>query len=293
VIKLQVYVYIGSAVSGSFLFIVGLANSIILWKIIKNRRRVRGRSTDAEEHDRTNTDNRTLLVRIVGPVITFVDRPWKMYPVGLLFGLSFDTASSIAILAISAMAKRGSDGKPISPADIITLPLLFTAGMTLIDSADSVFMLYSYTGFPERSVTLFKATETIPESEVEADHSTMILAQRVKQNAMSDLSIILTVMSILVAFSISLIMIMGLIGENCAQCQKEAEDGHGIAGKWWRAWTDANTNSGYIGAAIVGGFVLVVSGWYGARWFSRLSRRRLPNNRQPRSRSTDPLIGQW
>ena len=65
-------------------------------------------------------------------------------------------------------------------------------------------------------------------------------ALRVKANAMSNLSILLTVMSILVAFSISLITIMGLIGENCTQCQDaaNADDGGGLTGSWWRGWAN-------------------------------------------------------
>jgi len=227
-----------------------------------------------------------------------------MYPVGFLFGLSFDTASSIAILAISAIAKRDSNGKGIPPADVIVLPLLFTAGMTLIDSVDSILMLYSYTAFPEGSFTLFEkrtpeanqeedfdelptasgsagseppvVKTNVRETEDNADNATTRVALQVKQNAMSGLSIILTLMSILVAFSISLITIMGLVGDNCTQCKKAAEapDGGGIAGRWWRGWARANTNSGYIGAAIVGGFVAVVCMWYGAKWLSRIRRSR-------------------
>lgn len=85
----------------------------------------------------------------------------------------FDTASSIALLAASAIAKKGADSKRIPPADIVILPvpvsfltlggradlrnqMLFTAGMTLLDSIDSILMLYSYTGFPERRFRLFE-----------------------------------------------------------------------------------------------------------------------------------------
>jgi len=100
--------------------------------------------------------NNTIMMKILGPVVRFVDRPWKMYPVGVLFGFGFDTASSIALLAASALAKKGADSKHISPADIVILPLLFTAGMTLLDSVDSILMLYSYTGFPEQGFRLFE-----------------------------------------------------------------------------------------------------------------------------------------
>ncbi|KAI8986207.1 NicO-domain-containing protein [Trametes punicea] len=346
---------VGSAVSASFLFIVGLANSIILFRILRKRHRVstvvpasraqraalspRNMEGDADDDDDEKASHgNTLMMKLIGPVVTFVDRPWKMYPVGVLFGFGFDTASSIALLAISAIAKRGPDGQQIPPADIVVLPLLFTVGMTLVDSLDSIVMLYSYAGFPERSFALFERRTigspgfTLPHTVSAADHSSDAMARResglagveelprdsapavepgtdakvegdpanaekavevvnvadvddpvvrervlrVKRNAMSNLSILLTVMSILVAFSISLITIMGLVGDNCTPCQNaaNAEDGGGLAGRWWRGWANANDNSGYIGAAIVGSFIVVVSAWYGARYVYRNWQRR-------------------
>ncbi|KAH9889835.1 NicO-domain-containing protein [Cubamyces lactineus] len=330
---------VGAAVSASFLFVVGLANSIILFRILRKRHRneLRGRPDEEpelededEDEDKDESHGNTLMMKVIGPVVTFVNRPWKMYPVGVLFGFGFDTASSIALLAVSAIAKRGPDGRQIAPGNIVILPLLFTVGMTLIDSLDSIIMLYSYTGFPDHSFALFErrapprdsledAGATCPSSglasgsRVEADiagveelprtpasisnedqqelakdrkKGDIITVQdaqastddpirqrvlRVKQNAMSDLSILLTVMSILVAFSISLITIMGLIGDNCTPCQNAANapDGGGLAGRWWRGWARANDNSGYIGAAIVGSFIAVVSSWYGVRFLHR------------------------
>ncbi|KIY72001.1 NicO-domain-containing protein [Cylindrobasidium torrendii FP15055 ss-10] len=331
---------VGAAVSGSFLFIVGLANSIILYRILKQRRKVgtlrpchqlqlylHHRSqrkqqlaagvSDEPEDDGKN--NNMLMMRLIGPVINFVDRPWKMYPVGILFGFGFDTASSIALLAVSAIAKKGPNGEGIPPRDIVILPLLFTAGMTLIDSLDSILMLYSYSGFPEKSFAIFEkgvalpvdeeaaealtsdagsqhSVPVLPSNDSASDHSTPKSQHSVSQrsatasptgvdiqfskkasevkaklNMMSGLSIVLTLMSILVAFSISLITIMGLIGENCGPCQKaaEAEDGGGLAGRWWRGWANANDNSGYIGAAIIGAFIVVVISWYAGRWAVR------------------------
>jgi len=239
-----------------------------------------------------------LMMRILGPVITFVNKPWKssdakyffahaserlqMYPVGVLFGFGFDTASSIALLAISALGRKRSDGSSIPSSHIVILPLLFTAGMTILDSADSVLMLYSYSGFPERTwaiihkqTALHVADDTAhlrTDAEADADADAPAPAevardQRVKANVMSGLSIILTLMSIFVAFSISLITIMALIREQCAPCQEAAEapDGGGLVGRWWRGWATANDNSGYIGAGIVGSFVVVVAGWYAGR----------------------------
>jgi len=257
--------------------------------------------------------------------MTFVDRPWKMYPVGVLFGFGFDTASSIGLLAITAIAKRDADGKHIPSGYVVILPFLFTAGMTLIDSLDSVLMLYSYSGFPEHGWSLFvhqdeskigkqpvnvernegtlpiTRSESLPapvtrdvDPNLNADDITVKSRQndedesrpvlepvlvgktgderilRVKQNVMSGLSIVLTLMSIFVAFAISLITIMALIGEHCRPCRKAAEAdegrGGGLAGKWWRGWARANDNSGFIGAAIVGAFLFVVITWHGAWW---------------------------
>ncbi|KAJ4491497.1 high-affinity nickel-transport protein-domain-containing protein [Lentinula edodes] len=294
----QVGSIIGSAISGSFLFIVAMMNSIILFKLMR-RRRLRSQAANPDSADNVPynpKENHMLMMRIIGPVVTFVNKPWKMYPVGLLFGLGFDTTSSIALLAVSALTKT-SGGKAIPPSDVVILPFLFTAGMTLIDSLDSVLMLYSYAGFPEHSLRIFEKSRlhrdsiselthpggdeikvdipvsTEPQSEAEIQ---ITRNAQVKQNAISGLSILLTLMSIMVALSISLIEIMALIGNNCTSCQTaaQAEDGGGLAGRWWRGWNVANNNIGYIGAGIVGAFVVLVGGWYAFTWVIKRIRRR-------------------
>ncbi|CAE6464343.1 unnamed protein product [Rhizoctonia solani] len=316
---------IGAAISGSFLFIIALVNSIILARILRQRRRrLNGEDVEPE-------NSHSLALRILGPVTKFVNKPWKasiMYPVGVLFGLGFDTASSIALLAVTALAQRGADGAEMPHSHIVILPLLFTAGMTLVDSADSVLMLYSYADFPEKGFALFEGEDTIvsehssvasqPVTETQPGPSTgaeitpahlspkhsiadlernnpdsprpqegpgedeymatpteQRTLERAAKNTMCGLSIVLTLLSILVAFrqnpSISLITIMGLIGENCSPCREAAEDpnGGGLAGSWWRGWARANDQSGLIGASVVGCFVVIVAGWYGGRWFLR------------------------
>ncbi|KAJ4482027.1 NicO-domain-containing protein [Lentinula aciculospora] len=280
----QVGGIIGSAISGSFLFIIALMNSIILFKLIRRRRRRAQTTIEDDAAPYNPKDNHMLMMKIIGPIVTFVNKPWKMYPVGVLFGLGFDTTSSIALLAISALTKS-SGGKAIPPSDVVILPFLFTSGMTLIDSLDSILMLYSYTGFPERCLRIFEEkgldqgasnpdgverkanVDSEPKLEPESEKQ-VARNDQVKQNAISGLSILLTLMSIIVAFSISLIEIMALIGDNCTPCQTaaNAEDGGGIAGKWWRGWDVASDNIGYIGAGIVGAFVIVVVVWYAFRW---------------------------
>ncbi|KAI0269739.1 high-affinity nickel-transport protein-domain-containing protein [Gloeopeniophorella convolvens] len=347
----QVGGIVGSSVSAGFLFIVGLANSIILHRILRKRSQVGKRREQqlargeqpTELEDELEDDgayNNTIMMKILGPVVRFVDRPWKMYPVGVLFGFGFDTASSIALLAVSALAKKGADGKGIPAADIVILPLLFTAGMTLLDSVDSILMLYSYSGFPERRFRLFErpdmdepdrpdvtfgavatanaAVPCLPDARSDDPQGRLLIdsepglsqpfeqsaypdrgkkgqaevvvqdatvreirenAERkttVRRNMMSGLSIVLTLMSIVVAFSISLITVMGLVGDNCTQCSAAAENDQGLAGKWWRFWAKTNDDSGYIGAGIVGSFVVVVGGWYGGRWvFAKWKRGRV------------------
>ncbi|KIO02679.1 hypothetical protein M404DRAFT_9661 [Pisolithus tinctorius Marx 270] len=314
---------IGTAISASFLFIVGLGNSIILWRIIRQRRVKHTDGKDAATGADPPTQS-SLMMRVLGPLVNFVNRPWKMYPVGVLFGLGFDTASSIALLALSALAQQNGGGlgvtckisREVAGGQVLTCSqLLFTSGMTLVDSLNSVMMLYSYSGFAEHSWKIFE--RTIPANAVEdggvssgpdvnmngmlgqtQSERIIHLAQqqgtsansiagvfggaedggnnvarkddrvtRAKRHTMSNLSVLLTSMSILLAFSIALIEVMGLIGQECARCRQAASaaDGGGLAGKWWRAWQRANDNSGYIGAAVAGAFLLVVIGWFGVR----------------------------
>ncbi|OWZ63602.1 hypothetical protein AYX14_03272 [Cryptococcus neoformans] len=330
---------VGAAVSASFLFLIACLNIYFLVGAIKQRRSMKRRQAlglppDEDEGDPSKIYGGGCMVRVIGPILRAVDRPWKMYPVGVLFGFGFDTASSIALLAISAIAQRGPNGDAISHGKIVILPFLFTAGMSLVDSLDSILMLYAYatpdSTSPEGKLALLQYPDPnykdsyleetvattlpaedgqteghvieptdIPQGETEGletednikaktgseilveeervggpsrvDGSGGVRNERVmkaKANTMSSLSIILTLLSILVALSISLIEIMGLIGDNCTQCQDAANDpdGGGLAGSWWRAWARANDQSGYIGAAIVGCFAAILAGWYGAKW---------------------------
>ncbi|ORY22758.1 high-affinity nickel-transport protein-domain-containing protein [Naematelia encephala] len=319
---------VGTSISSTFLFLIAVINTYFLISTIRERRRtdrLRARGLPIDEAEQVGKiHGGGCLVRIIAPVLRAVNKPWKMYPVGVLFGFGFDTASSIALLGISAVATRGPDGETINHGKIVILPFLFTAGMTLVDSLDSVLMLYAYAapalGTQQRRLAVFEDRKTPlpvtlpdletppvtvellnsnpPTAEIEEDDvvkptddatkptgldqeqepgqhlpedTSTSNRQRVlngKANTMSTLSIILTLLSILVALSISLIQIMGLIGDNCSSCTKAAQDpnGGGLAGSWWRAWGRANDQSGYIGAAIVGAFLGIVVGYYGGRW---------------------------
>jgi high-affinity nickel-transport protein len=131
---------IGTSVSGTFLLIVAALNLVVLLEIWKTWRTVRaGGIYDAQTLDEF-LSNRGLLARLLRPVLRLVSSSWQMYPIGLLFGLGFDTASEIGLLGMSATA--GAGGMPVWL--ILLLPLLFVAGMALVDTTDGVAMLGAY-----------------------------------------------------------------------------------------------------------------------------------------------------
>jgi high-affinity nickel-transport protein len=130
---------IGTCVSGFFLFLIAAFNLVVLAGIYKVFRGMRGGAYDEaalEEH----LNNRGLMNRFLGPLARRVDAPWKMYPVGFLFGLGFDTATEVALLVLAGTAVVG--GLPFYA--ILSLPILFAAGMSLFDTADGCFMNFAY-----------------------------------------------------------------------------------------------------------------------------------------------------
>jgi nickel/cobalt transporter (NiCoT) family protein len=133
-------VVIGTLISASFLFLVAAANLVILLSVYRTFREVRRGGTFVEENFDQLLAKRGLFGRFFQPILRMVSRSWHMYPLGLLFGLGFDTATEIALLGISAA--EASKGLPIW--SIMVFPALFTAGMSLIDTSDGVLMLGAY-----------------------------------------------------------------------------------------------------------------------------------------------------
>ncbi len=130
---------IGPTVSGSFLFLIGIINLVILYGIVQVFRRMRHGEYDEQKlEDQLN--NRGLMNRFLGRATRAVKAPWQMYPLGLLFGLGFDTATEIALLATAGAAATG--GLPFYA--ILCLPILFAAGMSLLDTIDGAFMNFAY-----------------------------------------------------------------------------------------------------------------------------------------------------
>jgi high-affinity nickel-transport protein len=131
---------IGTAVSATFLLLIGFINLIVLIDIYRMFRRVSGGGTYDEQSLDEYLQNRGLLARILRPAMRLIRKSWHMYPLGVLFGLGFDTASEVALLGLAATS--GATGIPI--VYILILPALFAAGMSLVDATDGVMMLGAY-----------------------------------------------------------------------------------------------------------------------------------------------------
>jgi nickel/cobalt transporter (NiCoT) family protein len=131
---------IGAGVSGTFLWIIGIMNLLVLLDILKIWQSAK-RGTHSHAHLEELLQKRGLLNRLfAGRLQKFMNHSWQMYPVGLLFGLGFDTASEVGLLAMTAGASAGD--LPI-PA-VLCLPVLFAGGMTLMDTTDGVLMSKAY-----------------------------------------------------------------------------------------------------------------------------------------------------
>ncbi len=129
----------GTSVSGVFLIAIGLINLVALVGILKVFRKMRtGHYVEAELEEQL--DKRGFMNRILGRVTRTVTKPWHMYPVGLLFGLGFDTVTEVGLLVVAGGA--AASGLPWWA--ILTLPVLFAAGMSLLDSIDGSFMNFAY-----------------------------------------------------------------------------------------------------------------------------------------------------
>ena len=129
----------GTSVSGIFLILIGLINLAALIGILKVFRAMRHGHLD-EAALEEQLDKRGFLNRILGPVTRAVAKPWHMYPVGLLFGLGFDTATEVGLLVVAGGAAAGA----LPWWAILTLPILFAAGMSLLDTIDGSFMNFAY-----------------------------------------------------------------------------------------------------------------------------------------------------
>jgi len=131
---------IGTGISATFLFVIALINTMILMSVYRAFMAVRRGERLIEEDLHDLLDRRGFFARMLRSLFAVITRSWRMFPLGFLFGLGFDTASEVSLLGISAA--QGSAG--LSIWSILVFPALFAAGMSLIDTTDGVLMVQAY-----------------------------------------------------------------------------------------------------------------------------------------------------
>jgi nickel/cobalt transporter (NiCoT) family protein len=130
---------VGTLVSGVFLLLIGIVNLVVLRNIVGVFRRMRRGDYDEAELER-HLHQRGFMNRLLSGLTKAVRKSWQMYPIGLLFGLGFDTATEVSLLVLAGGAAAFS----LPWYAILTLPVLFAAGMSLLDSIDGCFMNFAY-----------------------------------------------------------------------------------------------------------------------------------------------------
>jgi high-affinity nickel-transport protein len=203
---------VGTLVSALFLFGIALANILVLISVYRTFRTVKNGGRFIEEDLDLALANRGLLGRLFRRFFRMIERSWQMYPLGVLFGLGFDTATEVGLLGISAT--QASQG--LSIWSILVFPALFTAGMTLIDTTDSILMLGAYGWAFVKPIRKLYYNMTI------------------------------TAVSVIVAVVVGGLETLNLIGD-----QLGLTDGGGF----WGAIGDLNDNFGVLGYVIVGIFI--------------------------------------
>jgi nickel/cobalt transporter (NiCoT) family protein len=129
----------GTIVSATFLYLIALLNIVILAGIVKVFRAMRNGTYDEAELER-QLENRGLMYRFFGKWMKSITKEWQMYPVGVVFGMGFDTATEVALLATTALLAT----QVLPWYSIMCLPILFTAGMAMMDTLDGCFMNGAY-----------------------------------------------------------------------------------------------------------------------------------------------------
>jgi high-affinity nickel-transport protein len=130
---------IGTGVSGTFLYLIAALNLVVLVGIVRVFRDMR-RGIHSEDQLEELLQSRGLMNRFLGRFTKAVRKPWQMYPLGILFGLGFDTATEVSLLFLAA----GAAGAGLPWYAILCLPVLFAAGMSLLDTIDGSFMNFAY-----------------------------------------------------------------------------------------------------------------------------------------------------
>lgn len=243
---------IGTSISAAFLLLLGLMNVYILYKLVVQMKKLIA-CEPGTEHQQFKIQGGGCLFPILQKLFRLIDRPWKMYPLGVLFGLGFDTSSEIAILGISSI--QASKGTTIWL--ILLFPLLFTAGMCLLDTIDGALMMSLYT-------------------------STQLARDPI---AICYYSIVLTVITVFVATVIGVVQFLNL-ALNVASPKGKFWDGVERLGESWdivgkcASSLDTSIRGSHLaGGAICGAFVVFggLSVLLYKPWRRRVDKKRLSN----------------
>ncbi|OKP10891.1 High-affinity nickel transport protein nic1 [Penicillium subrubescens] len=232
---------IGSSVSAAFLILLGIMNAYILYKLIKQMQKVYN-LPEGQEDEAWKIEGGGILFSVLKKMFKLIDRPWKMYPLGILFGLGFDTSSEIALLGISSVeAAKGT-----SFWVILILPALFTAGMCLLDTIDGALMFSLYI---QPAANFLPAKRTSSTSEDSADNDGDELPQSHDNHrdpiAFLYYSIVLTTLTVIVAIVIGVIQLLTMI-LNVTDAK----------GKFWDGVQTAGDYYDVIGGSICGCFII-------------------------------------
>lgn len=248
---------VGSSVSATFLIVLGLLNAYILLKLVSQMRKVVNLQPEREAEEAWKVEGGGVLFRVLKKMFKLIDRPWKMYPLGVLFGLGFDTSSEVALLGISSI--QGAKGTSIWL--ILVFPLLFTVGMCLVDTIDGALMMSLYcapAGMVDVEVEKKSAEVTTPavgNDDVEGSRTAADVSQASAIRVRSPLtflyySIVLTTLTVVVALVIGVIQLLGLI------LNTAVSKGEGERSSFWQGVKLAGDYYDVIGAAICGSFVV-------------------------------------
>src|SRR5580658_1791618 len=132
---------LSTAISGGFLYLIALINLLIFWEVYLIFRQLRAGTLDNAKLE-AQLNNRGFMNRYFNWLFKFVNEPWQIYPVGVLFGLGFDTATEVTLIAITVTVGTAAVGFPLWM--VLVLPFLFTCGMVLTDTSDGIGMRYAY-----------------------------------------------------------------------------------------------------------------------------------------------------
>lgn len=282
---------IGTSVSAAFLLLLAVMNAYILYRLIVQIQKVISLQPDEAAEEAWKIQGGGFLFRVLKRMFKLIDRPWKMYPLGVLFGLGFDTSSEIALLGISSI--QGAQGTSIWL--ILIFPILFTAGMCLIDTTDGALMMSLYVAPMGTSADDKKVKHATPHSyprSQQQDQDPSLMNLNSPNNPLPDVgspaaaenqerpqlrsqvkdpltflyySIVLTTLTVICAIVIGVIQLLSLILNTAKP-----------TGPFWDGVASAGDHFDIIGGAICGSFIIFggISVLCYSPWRRRVDRRR-------------------